>query len=38
MTNNIQGEARQEKAMLMQVTVSNNDTLITVRLLFLQMK
>lgn len=38
MTNNIQGEARQEKAMLMQVTVSNNDTLITARLLFLQMK
>lgn len=35
MTNNIQGEEQQEEVMLMQVTVANNDAVITVRLLFL---
>lgn len=35
MTNNIQGEEQQEEVMLMQVTVANNDTIVTVRLLFL---
>lgn len=35
MTNNIQGEEQQEKVMLMQVTVTNNDTIMSVRLLFL---
>ncbi len=35
MTKNIQGEEQQEEVMLMQVTVNNNATVVTVRLLFL---